>query len=367
MNTKFDYIDSDAQLIAFSDNISNAKWLAVDTEFMRERTYYAQLALIQIASEEGNALIDVPALSSLQPLVDAFTRADCLKIMHSASQDLEVLHQSMGAMPAPLFDTQLAASFLGEADQIAYGAIVKQRLGVELDKDQTRTNWLQRPLSPAQLGYAELDVLYLYTLYEQLLAELEAADRIIWVEDESQALADKTLSGTDVDQAWKRVKSINRLNASQQHVARALLKWREERAQSRDLPREWVLKKQAIIGLAKFQPGSTRDMIDIEGLHAKQIQRMGNMLIRLVQQAAAEPADVQAEPEAELTGEQRGQAKKIMARLRQIGDEQLIAPALIANRNAIEQLVLGQRDIALLDGWRAQVAGRELLEILETL
>lgn len=364
MNTKFDYIDSDAQLIAFSNKIANAKWLAADTEFMRERTYYAQLALIQIASEDAHALIDVPALSSLEPLVEVFTRSDCLKIMHSASQDLEVLHQSMGAMPAPLFDTQIAASFLGEADQIAYGAIVKQRLGIELDKDQTRTNWLQRPLSQAQLGYAELDVLYLYTLYEQLLDELKAAGRLVWVQDESKALADKTRLGVDVDQAWKRVKSIGRLNASQQHVARALSKWREERAQARDLPREWVLKKQAIIGLSKFQPDSIRDMIDIEGLHEKQIHRMGTMLIRLVQQAAAEPPAAQLMLEIELTGEQRGLAKKIMARLRQIGDEQRIAPSLIANRNAIEQLVLGRRDIALLQGWRADVAGSALLEML---
>lgn len=364
MNTKFDYIDSDAQLMAFSNKIADAQWLAVDTEFMRERTYYAQLALIQIASEDAHALIDVPALSSLEPLVDAFTRTDCLKIMHSASQDLEVLHQSMGAMPAPLFDTQIAASFLGEADQIAYGTIVKQRLGIELDKDQTRTNWLQRPLSPAQLGYAELDVLYLYTLYEQLLDELKVLDRLVWVQDESKALADKTMLGVNVDQAWKRVKSINRLNASQQHVARVLSKWREERAQARDLPREWVLKKQAIIGLAKFQPESIRDMDDIEGLHAKQIQRMGTMLIQMVKQAAVELPVEQPLPDAELTGEQRGLAKKIMMRLRQIGEEQSIASSLIANRSAIEKLVLGQRDIALLQGWRAEVAGRELLEML---
>ena len=124
MNMKFDYIDSDTKLVAFSRKIERAKWLAVDTEFMRERTYYAQLALIQIASDDTYALIDVPALGSLEPLVDAFTRPNCLKIMHSASQDLEVLQQVFNVMPAPLFDTQIAASFLGEADQIAYGSIV---------------------------------------------------------------------------------------------------------------------------------------------------------------------------------------------------------------------------------------------------
>jgi len=366
-NIKFDYIDTDEQLIAFSRRIEQAAWMAVDTEFMRERTYYAQLALIQIATEDAFALIDVPALSSLAPLEDAFSRRGCLKIMHSASQDLEVLSQSMGVMPAPLFDTQIAASFLGEPDQIAYGAIVKQRLGIALDKDQTRTNWLQRPLSPAQLGYAELDVLYLYELYTQLLAELETVGRLEWVQAESQALADKTMSGVDIDNAWTRIKGLGRLTAQQQNIVRALAAWREERAQNRDLPREWVLKKQAIIGLARMQPTSPNQMHDIEGLHSKQVQNMGKMLIRLVQQAADQSVDTWPEPEQELNAGQRGQTKKIMAELRRIGEAQKIAPSLIANRNAVEQLVLGQRDLALLRGWRAEVAGNAALEMLQSL
>jgi len=366
MNRKFDYIDSDAKLTAFSHEIASASWLAVDTEFMRERTYYAQLALIQIATDTSCALIDVPALSGLDPLVDAFTRSDCLKIMHSASQDLEVLSQSMGVMPAPLFDTQIAASFLGEPDQIAYGAIVKQRIGVELDKDQTRTNWLQRPLTPAQLGYAELDVLYLYDLYQQLHDELVEDQRLTWAEAESGALGDKTALGTDISQAWTRLKSINRLTPEQQQIACALASWREERAQDRDLPREWVLKKQAIIGLAKFQPNSLQQLYDIEGLHEKQIQRMGRSLLNLVAEAENQISDEPLPILADLSAAQRSQAKKLATRLREIGEAQHIAPALIANRNTLEKLVLGERDIPLLQGWRAEVAGNELLALLES-
>lgn len=366
MNRKFDYIDSDVKLTAFSDEIASSTWLAVDTEFMRERTYYAQLALIQIATDTVCALIDVPALSSLDPLVDAFTRQNCLKIMHSASQDLEVLSQSMGVMPTPLFDTQIAASFLGEADQIAYGAIVKQRIGVELDKDQTRTNWLQRPLTPAQLGYAELDVLYLYDLYQQLRDELIAENRLAWAEEESAALGDKTVLGSDISRAWTRLKSINRLMPKQQQVACALASWREERAQARDLPREWVLKKQAIIGLAKFQPASLNALHDIEGLQEKQIQRIGRTLLNQVAQATKQ---LPAEPLpllAELSAAQRGRVKNLAARLREIGEAQHIAPALIANRNTLEKLVLGARDLPLLQGWRAEIAGKELLGLLES-
>jgi len=363
MKIKFDYIDSDEQLIAFSREIASAKWLAVDTEFMRERTYYAQLALIQIASENCFALIDAPALSSLAPLREVFTRDSCLKIMHSASQDMEVLGQSLGVMPTPLFDTQIAASFLGEADQIAYAAIVKQRIGIELDKDQTRTNWLQRPLSPAQIGYAEADVLYLHELYEQLVAELESAGRRQWAQDESASLAEKMRLASEPELAWQRLKSLARLNPEQQHIARVLASWRELRAQQRDLPREWVLNKQALTGIAKIQPESMRQLGDIEGLNPNVAQRIGKQLLKVV--AEMPPGDYQPLVAADLSAEQRGQAKRIMARLRAIGEEQNIAPSLMANRSAIERLVAGERDLPLLKGWRADVAGDELLGMLD--
>ena len=364
MKTSFDYIDSDAQLIEFSRKIASAKWIAVDTEFMRERTYYAQLALIQIGSEAASALIDAPALTSLEPLLEAFTRPDCLKIMHSASQDLEVLHQALGEIPAPLFDTQIAASFLGEADQIAYGAIVKQRLGVELEKDQTRTNWLQRPLSAAQLVYAQADVIYLHELFLQLSEELQQLDRLEWVYDESTALAAKTLLGFSPDLAWQRINSISRLSGHQQKVAIALANWRELRAQVKDLPREWVLKKQVLTTLAVAQPSTLSELGGIEGLSSKMVNRIGKPLIALISEAQS-AAPTQTIELSALTQEQRTQAKGLMGRLREMGEQLKIAPSLIANRRSIEQLVLGERELPLLRGWRAAVAGNALLELLE--
>ncbi|MEE9446617.1 MAG: ribonuclease D [Arenicellales bacterium] len=367
MYSKFDYIDSDSQLMAFSAQIASAEWISVDTEFMRERTYYAQLALIQIGSAQGCALIDVPALSNLAPLLDIFTKASCLKIMHSASQDMEVLYQALGEMPAPLFDTQIAASFLGEPDQISYGNIVEQRIGVVLDKDQTRTNWLQRPLSEAQLGYAEADVIYLHDLFEQLSVELKAIGRLDWTYAESDALAAKTLHGLASENAWQRLKSLGRLTPQQQQVARALSKWREDRAQTKDLPREWVLKKQALVGLAKFQPSSLNEMKEIEGLTDKFVQFLGKMMLNLLAEARQQDDGVDHLTQAEATSEQRKLIKQVMARLRAIGEEIKLAPSLVANRNAVEQLVLGQRDLPMLSGWRAETAGNELLALLDDL
>ena len=364
MTKKFDYIDSDTQLVAFSRRIESAKWMAVDTEFMRERTYYAQLALIQIATEDSFALVDAPALTNLEPLVDAFSRSSCLKIMHSASQDLEVLHQMLGVMPAPLFDTQIAASFLGEADQISYAAIVKQRMGVELTKDQTRTNWLQRPLSQAQLGYAEADVLYLHGLYVQLTAALKEKGRLEWVQDESRALGEKTKLGFKPELAWQRLKMLSRLNPAQQQTAIALARWREERAQTKDLPREWILGKHPLSLMAKAQPRSLGQLKSIEGLSEKLIQRFGRQFLGVIEQA--QHSEAQPIKGLELSNQQRAQAKTLMAWLRERGAALEIAPSLIANRVTIEKLVSGDRDLALLSGWRAQVAGDELLGMLQS-
>lgn len=364
MNTKFDYIDSDVQLITFSRKIASAEWIAVDTEFMRERTYYAQLALIQITCDAGSALIDAPALHSLEPLVDAFTRPNCLKIMHSASQDLEVLHQAFGQMPGPLFDTQIAASFLGEPDQIAYAAIVKDRLGIELEKDQTRTNWLQRPLSAAQLVYAEADVIYLHKLYQGLVNELAPLGRLEWVEKESQALADKTRQALAPELAWQRVKSIPHLEPEQQQIAIALACWREKRAQKRDMPREWILKKQLLSTLAKTQPATIMQLKAIEGASEKLVQNIGRYLLEVIAQTDQQQGISSAL--GILNSAQRAQAKKLMTWLRERGEALNIAPSLIANRKTIEQLVLGERDLALLEGWRAEIAGKELLGQLDS-
>ena len=362
MNTSFDYIDSDAELSAFSARLSAADWMAVDTEFMREKTYYAQLALIQVASDVGNALIDVPALNDLAPLREVFTREDCLKIMHSASQDLEVLGQALGTMPTPLFDTQIAASFLGEPEQIAYANIVRQQLGVELDKDQTRTNWLQRPLSDAQLGYAKDDVLYLRALYEQLLAQLQASERLDWARAESQALAERTLAAMELETAADRLKGLERFSPLQQQIARSLAVWREKRARQRDLPREWVLRKQVLLGIARAHPRSLSQLAEIEGVTDKLVKRLGKALLKAVEQAAEQapekPLSVQ------LNAEQRGLAKRMMAHVRQLGEAHDIAPSLIANRSSIERMILGESKLPLEQGWRDQVAGRTLRKML---
>lgn len=365
MKNHFDYIDSEQKLATFSRQLKTAEWVAVDTEFMRERTYFAKLALLQIASEHACALIDVPAIGNIDALKEVFVSEKCIKIMHSASQDIEVLFQTLGVMPAPLFDTQLAASLLGEADHISYANIVLQRLGVVIEKDQTRTNWLRRPLSDAQLKYAEVDVLHLHEIYTQLQGELNSKARLEWVWEEAQDLSDKTRLSLQPDIAWKRLKGITRLSVTAQRAAIALSTWREQRAQQKDLPREWVLKKQVLFAIAIAQPETFSALTRIDGLTEKQIHAIGKPILAALQKSQGAKG-IGALPQG-LIPEQRAWLKKLSALVRQIGEQEKIAPALLASRTNIEQLITGEGNLPILSGWRKQVVGMPLVSLLDKL
>ncbi len=364
MNKSFDYIDSDQKLTQFSQQISEATWIAVDTEFMRERTYYAQLALIQVASEFGNACIDPVAITDLSALDAVMQSADCMKIMHSASQDLEVLKHELGYVPSPLFDTQIAAGFLGAADQISYAAMTMEVLGIELSKEQTRTNWLQRPLTKEQIKYAQLDVLYLDQIRCYLMAKLEDAGRTSWHQQECQALVGRYETEDAIEQAWSRIKSAQSMDAQSQAIVRKLSAWRETVAQQRDLPREWVMGKQVIVDLARLAPQDQASLRQVESLTEKQGKRYGAQILTLIASARSAPVSVSiTEP---LSSEQRRWVKTLMEALRNKAEKMQVSPALIANRAMIEDVVRGNKDVAVLHGWRAEQIGNELLNLLDS-
>ncbi len=365
-STTFDYIDSDQKLIAFSAQLSGAEWLAVDTEFMRERTYYAQLALIQVASEQGNACIDPVAVKDLSPLHAIMQDTACVKIMHSASQDLEILKQVFSFVPQPLFDTQVAAGFLGAADQISYASIVKNHLNIELDKEQTRTNWLQRPLTAAQIKYAQLDVLHLHEIYTQLQTQLAEQGRDDWHVQECATLVQRYEQEDLVATAWQRIKSVQNMDVAAQQVVKILSAWREQVAQQKDLPREWVLGKQVIVELANIRPKNMQQLTHVESLTSKQFDRLGNKLLTLVNDVSDEEKTTTIEPlSVPLDVAQRKQAKTLMAALRERAEKMGVTPALLANRNAVESLVRGERNLALLQTWRKQEVGDHLLQLLD--
>jgi len=233
------FVQDQTALHDLCQRLQDSSWVAIDTEFMRERTYYARLCLIQIATPNVVACID-PLAVDIGSLLDLIYSPTRLKVFHAARQDLEVFHDVRGNPPQPVFDTQIAAALLGFEDQIGYGALVQAVTEVKLEKQHTRTDWCVRPLTSQQLRYAEDDVVYLCEVYLNLSRRLTALGRYAWLEEECAALADPARFHNEAEQAYKRIRQGYQLPVAAQSVLKALAAWRERTAQTRDLPRNWI-------------------------------------------------------------------------------------------------------------------------------
>ncbi len=285
------YIVDQAALTDFCTRLRGAVWLALDTEFIRERTYYPQLCLIQVASADEIACIDPLALPSLDPLLDLLYDPAVTKVLHAAHQDLELFFHLRGAAPAPVFDTQLAASALGSGNQIGYAALVRQLIGVELDKTHTRADWRRRPLAPEWLAYAADDVRYLPELYQRQRAALEARGWPDALAEDFRAICHPDRYRLQPDDAWRRIWEHNRLGGPQRAVLRALAAWREEQASAHDRPRRWILSDATLLELARRMPGDAEQLQRIRGLPAVTVQRHGADLLERIAAARAEPPE----------------------------------------------------------------------------
>ena len=234
------YLSTKNELEQFCQQASAAKVIAVDTEFLRERTYFPKLCLVQVAAGDNIAAIDPILIDDLTPLAELFEDPSVTKVLHACGQDLEVLLDGMGATCAPVFDTQLAAAFLGLRQQVSYASLVESYCGVRLPKAESLTDWSRRPLDPEQLTYAEDDVRYLPGIYDRMMAELIERDRLSWVAPEMEALCDPARIKRDPREAYRRLRRAGSLTRRQLAVAREACAWREETAARRDLPRKWV-------------------------------------------------------------------------------------------------------------------------------
>lgn len=353
------------ELLGLVEELRGAPWLALDTEFIREKTYYPQLCLIQVATPEVVACVDPLAVADLGPLLDVIYDPATTKVMHAARQDLEILLQLRGALPVPLFDTQVAATVLGYGEQVGYGALVRQVLGVDLDKSHSRTDWARRPLDPEQLRYAADDVRYLGKVYQVLLEQLAAKDRLAWLAEDFAELADPRTYRTEPAEAWLRIKGAGKLKGAQLAVLQALSAWREEQAVKSDRPRRWLLKDELLLDLARLMPDSAAKLERMRGLEGSSVAKFGAEWVARI--AAAKKLPREQWPVLELserlTVEQDAVVDLLMAVLRQIGAEQDVTPSAIANRRDLEQLVLGNSEVPLLHGWRGAVAGQILRDV----
>jgi len=294
-------------------------------------------------------------VSDLGPLQSLLHAGQVRKVLHAARQDLEVFFDLEPRVPSPVFDTQVAAAFLGYDDQIGYAALVSAITGVTLAKSETRTDWSKRPLSTAQLGYAADDVRYLRPVYESLIEQLHVRKRVAWVEQQCATLGDPALYQTDPEEAWRRLRGGGDLPANHQQILRALAIWREHEAQKRDLPRSWVLRDDALFELARRAPETHQALASVPKLDERAARRHADgILAAIADGRRAEPVTVWSRV-MPLTPAQASLLKQLMAQVRELALHQELAPAMLATRREVESLVRGADPAALWQGWRADL------------
>ncbi|WP_370300454.1 ribonuclease D [Abyssibacter sp.] len=354
--------DSDA-LAAYTGRARTATSLCVDTEFMRERTYWPQLALVQVCAEGECAVIDPLAFDAREGLRALLGAPEQIKVFHAAGQDMEVLHHTLGMAPAPVFDTQLAASLLGYGDQIGYGALVEKTLGEVLPKAFSRMDWMARPIDPDALDYAAADVIWLEGAYAKLCEELERLGRSGWLDEDLAAISRPERWVVKPDNAWRKLKGIRKLRPNQRHVAARVCAWRETTALARNLPRRWVLKDDVVLDIARRKPRQTSELQRIRGLEDKAIARDGEAILAAVAGDQSWP-DLDTKDERPLPAEAEPVVDALMALLRQQALSHQMTASAIAGRAELTRLAAGDRDLDLLEGWRARVAGDALVAFL---
>jgi len=354
-------IGDEAALCALVDAWPPGAGIALDTEFVRERTYYPRLCLVQVAAADRLALIDPLAIADARALVAPLIDPTRPKLLHAARQDVEALLPLTGTPLAPVFDTQLAAALLGFASQVGYAELVRQLLGVELAKGHARTDWARRPLSPEQLAYAADDVRYLPALAALLDERLAAAGRRGWMDEESAALTDMSLYRVEPAEAWRRLKGLERLQPAAQRAIRALARWREERAMERDLPRGWVLPDAALYDIAQARPRARGDLSRLASVPRATVDRAGGEILKAISDEPDVPDDPIVDDEPHAGPEQLRRLKALQQHLLAIAGELEIQPEVLATRRDLTALLRGERELPVLSGWRRTIIGEPLL------
>lgn len=360
------YLDSDQALIELCEQIKSYPWIALDTEFMRQDTYFAELCLVQIATPDIIACIDALAIQNLSPLYEILFNPQQLKVVHSGDQDFEIIYHLTGKTPAPVFDTQIAAAMLGLGGQISYAALAKTLCNIELDKTQTRTNWQQRPLESAQLHYAADDVRYLCTLYEQMQLLLHQKNRYNWTLSESEKLSDPKHYKILPEHAWWKMKGLNQLHQDNLIIAQTLASWREHQAIQQNKPRKWILSDASIIEMCLQKPRNLATLSTIKGLSTPFLKHYGKIILEEIdntlQSAPSNPLNLK--PRQLLNSAQKKQLHQLKTWLHKKSESLEIAASLLATSKDLEQFVMGEHNIPLLNSWRYEVAGKEALQLL---
>jgi len=356
------WIDRDSDLASLAGELGAHDAIRVDTEFLRESTFFPQLCVVQVGAGERIWCIDAIACRNLAPLVPALTCAAQPKIIHAARQDLEAIHLHSSAIVTPVFDTQIAAGCVGMKPQIGYAELAQVLLGVTVPKGQTRTDWSRRPLSAAQLTYAAEDVLYLGTIAEQLGARLAEFGRTAWALEDCGALSDPKAFAADPARAWERLRGLAQLPPVPRQRARELCVWREREARTRDLPRSWIMTDAALLEAAQVNPGDAAALRRLLALAEDFPAALADGAIAALQAGSRqEPLDTEPARDARLTPEQKSLVEKLARIVDARAASLAVHAEILAPRGELKSLALGSRETPCLQGWRRDVIGAELL------
>ena len=367
----YQVITSTDDLLAYIETIKHCKWLALDTEFIRERTYYPKLCLVQIAAHnnEGElqlACIDPLEIDDISALLKLLHNTNIIKVLHAAHQDLEIFNYLSGQVPQPIFDTQPAASVLGYGDHMGYARLIQQVLNVDLDKSQSRTNWAKRPLNQAQLDYAIDDVRYLAQAYPIIRDKLIEQQRLDWLDADFAHFTHPNLYAINAEMRWKKVKGLQVLKRQQLAILRELAAWREHLAEKKDLPRRWIIKDEILIDLARQQPKDAESIADMRGINALKTKKYHQTWLECITAGLSLPQSEWPEinRRKKPTANQDNVIDVLMTALNIRAYELGITPAVVTTRKKVVSMVQEQRK-TLSDDWRGALVNDLFREILD--
>jgi ribonuclease D len=365
-----DLITTTEALSALCERLAKSEFVAVDTEFMRENTYWPELCLVQIANTEEAAAIDPMADGiDLTPLLDLMcNNEDVLKVFHAGGQDVEIIVNLTGKTPHPIFDTQIAMMAISQSEQIGYANLVETWLGLTIDKGARFTDWSRRPLTERQIEYAIGDVTHLAKIFPRILKKLIKTGRGAWLDAEMEKLADPANYLTDPGVAWKRIRQPGR-NPQVLGRMKALAAWRESEAQHKNIPRGRIMRDETLADIASHPPKTQADLAKVRGLSAAwKDNDIGKRLMKVL--AEAEPLPKDEMPEKAGRGAPLGKEGALVADLLKLllkirAREIDVAARLLTRSEELEALAAGVRDLPVLSGWRYEVFGKDALDLVE--
>ncbi len=359
-------ITESADVASLCRRLARSEYVTVDTEFMRERTFWPKLCLIQLAGPKDAVAIDPLAEGiDLDPVLRLLANKRVLKVMHGARQDIEIFYHLAGSIPAPLYDTQIAAMVCGFGDQVGYETLVSRLTPHRLDKTSRFTDWSARPLTPKQLNYALGDVIYLRDAYEALNERVAATDRAGWLEEELALLTDVNAYRIDPTAAWQRLKprSTDRRYLT---ILQAVAAWREDEAMRRDVPRNRVIRDEALTEIAAHPPTKAAALSRIRGVTRGFAEgRLGKSLLAAINAATERPPEEGPQPLKQMSLP-KGLAPTVdllRVLLKQRCEEHGVAQKLVANTQDLERVAAGAKDVPALQGWRRQLFGEDALRL----